>query len=64
MDAEVTGDLGDRLAGLDHHLHGLSLELRAELAAMLWHEQILSAKRTCPRSLIHLTRSPDRSGLW
>jgi hypothetical protein len=49
MDAKVTSHLSDRLAGLDHHLHGLSLELRAELTAMLWHEQILSAKsRRCP----------------
>jgi hypothetical protein len=29
MNAKITGDLGDRLAGLDHHLHGLSLERRA-----------------------------------
>jgi hypothetical protein len=30
VDTEITGDLGDRLARLDHHLHRLSLELRAE----------------------------------
>jgi len=57
MDARFAGDLGDRLAGLDHHLHGLRLELRAELAAMLWREQILSAEITCPRSLIHLSHA-------
>lgn len=43
MDPQVAGHFGDRLAGFDHHLHGLSLELRAELAAMLRLEQILSA---------------------
>ncbi len=26
-----------RLAGVDHHLHGLRLELRAESPTMLWH---------------------------
>jgi hypothetical protein len=45
MDAKITGDLGDRLAGLDHHLHGVSLELRTEPRAMVRREQILSAER-------------------
>src|SRR4029453_2545736 len=44
VDPQVPGHLRDRLTGLNHHLHGLSLELRAELAAMLWHEQILSVE--------------------
>jgi hypothetical protein len=38
MDPQVTSDLGDRLARLDHDLHGLSFELRAELAAMVWQK--------------------------
>ena len=42
--------------GPDRQLHGLSLELRAELPASLWHEQILSAERPCPRSLVRHTR--------
>jgi Insertion element 4 transposase N-terminal len=56
VDPQVPGDNGDGLAGLDHHLHGLSLELRAELAAMLWHETdpLRLAESHCPRSLIHL----------
>jgi hypothetical protein len=33
--AQITGDLGDRLARLDHHLHRFSLELRAEPSALL-----------------------------
>jgi hypothetical protein len=55
MNTEITGDLGDRLAGLNDHLHSLGLELRAELPALLWHEQILSIESPCPRSLIHLS---------
>jgi hypothetical protein len=38
MDAKVTSDLRDRLTGLDHHLHSLSPELRAELATLLGQE--------------------------
>src|SRR4051812_38871322 len=57
IDAQVAGDLGDGLAGLEHHLHGLSLELRAEPAPLLWHGQILSAESHCPRSLV-----PPRDG--
>src|SRR6185312_11433772 len=54
MDSEVTGNLGDRTAGLQHHLHRLSLELRAEPATTFWHEpHPLEIKRTCPRSLVH-----------
>ena len=41
VDPQVAGDFRDRLAGIDHHLHSLSLELRAEPAAMLGMEQIL-----------------------
>src|SRR5262245_37957171 len=57
VDPQVPGHLRDRLAGRDHHLHGLSLELRAELAAMLRHETdpLSRAESHCPRSLIHLT---------
>src|SRR5262249_32794565 len=56
VDPQVPGHLRDRLAGRDHHLHGLSLELRAELAAMLWHrtDPLSRAESHCPRSLIHL----------
>src|SRR5262245_696851 len=56
VDPQVPGHLRDRLAGRDHHLHGLSLELRAELAAMLRHETdpLSRAESHCPRSLIHL----------
>jgi len=38
-----------RLAGVDHHLHGLRLELRAESPTMLWIELILSAENHRPR---------------
>jgi hypothetical protein len=41
IDTQITSHFRDRLAGLDHHLHSLSLELRAELATLLGHEQIL-----------------------
>jgi hypothetical protein len=54
MDTEVTGNLGDRLAGLQDHLDGFGLELGAEPTAMLGHVPILSSWRTCPRSLLHL----------
>src|SRR3954451_13677047 len=53
VDPKVASDLGDGLAGLEHHLHGLSLELRAEPPPRLWHGQILSAQSHCPRSLVH-----------
>src|SRR4051812_14096532 len=56
VDPQVTGDLGDRLAGLEHHLHGFGLELRTELPPLLGHGRILSSQRTCPRSLVHPTR--------
>ena len=45
MDAEITGDLSDRPAGLQDHLHRLSLELRAEPSANFWHEPILVRSR-------------------
>src|SRR5215510_10246515 len=62
VDPQVPGHLRDRLAGRDHHLHGLSLELRAELAAMLRHETdpLSRAESHCPRSLIHLIDRPSR----
>src|SRR3954449_2239674 len=53
VDPQVTSDLGDRLPGLEHHLDGFGLELRAEPAPLLWHGQILSAASHCPRSLVH-----------
>jgi hypothetical protein len=45
---------GDRLAGLDHYVYGLSLELRAEPPALPGHAAILSVESHCPRSLVHL----------
>src|SRR4051812_12589314 len=59
VDPQVASDLGDRLAGLEHHLHGFSLELRTELPPLLGHGRILSSQRTCPRSLVH-PRQPPR----
>ncbi|MGC9667450.1 hypothetical protein ACNTMW_12945, partial [Planosporangium sp. 12N6] len=41
-------------AGLDHHLHGLGFELWTVPATLLGHGLILSGRRTCPRSLVHL----------
>jgi hypothetical protein len=35
IDTQITGDLRDRLTGLDHQLNRLSLELRAEPPATL-----------------------------
>lgn len=55
VDPEVAGDLGQRLAGLQHPLNGLGLELRAEPSALLGHRAILSRRRPCPRSLVHPT---------
>jgi len=56
MNPEITSDLGGRTAGLQHHLHRLSLELRAEPATTFWHgPHPLEIKRTCPRSLVHAT---------
>src|SRR4051812_29194669 len=46
VDPQVAGDLGDGLAGLQHHLYGLSLELRAEPSPLLWHGQILSSSES------------------
>jgi hypothetical protein len=60
MDTEITGNLRDRFLGLDHHLHSLSLELRAEPTTLLGHEQILSLKTHCPRPLAHLSSSVCR----
>ena len=45
VDPQVTSDFGDRLAGLEHHLHGFSLDLRAERPPLLGHGRILSACR-------------------
>src|SRR5690606_29818504 len=45
VDLQVSGHLGDRLTGLQHHLHGLSFELRAELPSLLGHPLILSSRR-------------------
>src|SRR4051812_48984705 len=59
VDPQVTSDLGDRPAGLEHHLHGLSLELRAELPPLLGHGRILSGGGPCPRSLVHPTLPPQ-----
>src|SRR3954465_9738439 len=42
VDPQVAGDLGDGLTGLEHHLHGFSLELRAEPSPLLWQDKILS----------------------
>lgn len=58
----VPGHLRDGFAGRDHHLHSLSLELRADLAAMLWHETdpLSRAESHCPRPSIHLN-APYRS---
>src|SRR4051812_15896701 len=56
VDPQVASDLGDRLAGLEHHLHGFGLELRTELPPLLGHGRILSSQRTCPRSLVHPKR--------
>src|SRR4051794_14555465 len=38
MDPQTPRDLRDRLPRLDHHLHGLSLELRTEPPTLLGHE--------------------------
>ncbi len=53
IDTQIPGNFRDRLTGLEHHLHGLSLELRAEFPARSRHERILSVERNCPRSLVH-----------
>src|SRR3954453_2129413 len=58
VDPQVAGDLGDGLTGLQHHLHGFSLELRTEPSPLLWHGQILSAASHCPRSLVHPVPCP------
>jgi len=54
MDTQIPGDLRDRPTRLDHHLHRLSLELRAETSTLLGHEQILSVESHCRKTLIHL----------
>jgi hypothetical protein len=56
--ALLAGHLRDRLTGLDHQLHGLGLELRTEPTTLLRHGLILSTRRTCPRTLVHLTVPP------
>src|SRR4051794_7160286 len=38
MDPQTPRDLRDRLPRLDHHLHGLGLELRTEPPTLLGHE--------------------------
>src|SRR3954452_25611894 len=63
VDPQVASDLGDRLAGLEHHLHGFGLELRTELPPLLGHGRILSSQRTCPRSLVHPSLAV-RAGQW
>src|SRR4029450_4497042 len=55
-DTQIASHFRDRPAGPAHHLHRLSLELRAELPAPLCHEQILSVERPRPRSLVHPNR--------
>src|SRR3954470_16170922 len=62
VDPQVAGDLGDGLAGLEHHLHGLGPELRAEPPPLLWHGQILSAESHCPRSLVHPSGASSLGG--
>jgi hypothetical protein len=59
VDPQVPGHLSDRLSRRNHHLHGLSLELRAELAAMLWPstDPLSWTESHCPRSLIHLNKT-------
>ena len=52
-DPGIAGDLGDGLAGLEHHLHGLSFELRTELPPLLRHGQTLPGENCCPRSSVH-----------
>ena len=37
MDPQASRDLRDRLPGLDHHLHGLGLELRTEPPTLFGH---------------------------
>src|SRR4051794_22777349 len=59
VNPQLAGDLGYRLPGLQNHLDGLSLELRAEPSALLGHGAILSGRRPCPRSLVHPTPSPE-----
>jgi hypothetical protein len=56
VDLQVPGHLSDGLTSRDHHLLGLSLELRAELPAALWYrtDPLNQAENRCPRSLIHL----------
>src|SRR3954449_12673577 len=61
VDPQVTSDLGDRLPGLEHHLDGFGLELRAEPAPLLWHGQIHSAASHCPRSLVHPSVTPEEA---
>ena len=54
VDAKITGDLDDRLPRLDHHLHRLSLKLRAEPPTMFRHRtDPLWFESSCPRSLVH-----------
>jgi hypothetical protein len=58
MNIEVTPNLGDGLARLEHHLHRLSPKLRAEPPTMFRHgKDPLSRERPCPRSLVHPTNA-------
>ncbi len=62
MHAKITRDLGDRLARLNHHLHRLSLKLRAEPPTMSRHKtNPLWSESPCPRSLVH--PRPNNGGL-
>src|SRR3954469_23592037 len=57
VDPQVAGDLGDGLTGLQHHLYGLSLELRAEPSPLLWHGQILSSSESLSK-IVGTPQSP------
>jgi len=52
--SQDTDHLGNGCASRDHHLHCLSLELRAESPTMLWHrtDPCMRAQNHCPRYLI------------
>jgi hypothetical protein len=47
MNIKITD--GDRASGLDHHLHGLGLGLRAEPPALPGHEQITTSVHAAPK---------------
>jgi hypothetical protein len=56
MDPQIAGHDRDWLTSFDHHLHSLGLELRAEPTTLLGHGLILSTRRTCPGTLVHLSQ--------